>query len=93
MNDSSVTDHSQSAQLVKGRVIISSRVGRKIARKTMVSLEEWGKTYKGPSFNENYNQQQLIYKLTREMDDEPGGFCQAERIRDSMIRAIKKELE
>ncbi len=87
--DKSVTDHSQSAELIKGQIVLSSKVGRKTARKWVIPLIEWEYTYKGPSFNENYNQQQLIYKLTEEMDYEPGGPCQADRIRDSMIRAIK----
>ena len=88
-SDKSVRDHTQRAIIQGDNIVISHCVGRKVCGKTLIPIKDWEYTYKGPSFNPNYNQAELMRRLTEDMDYQDGGPCQADRIRDSMIRAIK----
>ncbi len=89
--DNSVRDHPQQAMIDDDRITIISKVGRQVAGSYSFPLSEW---YEANKFaNPNYSRVKLIEKYTMYMDDEPGGFCQAGRIRDSQIYAIKLALE
>ena len=88
--DKSVRDSSQQAIIKDDIITIKMRVGKEVRGTYSFPLTEWQKAETYPTFNPNWNRLELIRKYTKEMDDEPGGFCQAERIRDSQINAIKK---
>ena len=90
--DKSVRDHSQAAIIVNDVITIESYVGRqKVGITCTIPLEEWRETAKfGNPF---YAEFELIGKKTRNLDDQPGGPEQAQRIRDSMNYAIRKALK
>ena len=92
--DKSVRDSSQQAIIKDGIITIKMRVGKEVRGTYSFPLTEWQKAETYPTFNPNWNRLELIKKYTKEMDvDEWGvvgdGNCQAERIRDSQINAIK----
>lgn len=91
-SDNSVRDHSQRASVDGDTITIRSYVGNRRAGSLTIPLDEWKRTEKGPSANPNYNRHVLMKKYAGFLDDQPGGPGQAQRIRDSMERAIQKAL-
>lgn len=59
--------------------------------KVSILISDWERAES--TANPNYYKAELIRSKTEFMDDEPGGPCQAQRIRDSMVRAINKALQ
>jgi len=88
--DKSVRDHNQQAIIFEDSIKIVSKYGRKKVEDYLITRKEWDKTFLFG--NPNYTQFQLILSKTRHYDNQPGGECQAGRIRDSQIRAIKEAL-
>jgi hypothetical protein len=93
--DNSVRDHPQKATVCGGIITIVMKVGNKIAGSYCLQQSQWDAARNSPTFNENYNRRELIGGLYCKLfpgdyDDDP---CQAERIIDSQICAIKKALE
>lgn len=89
MNDTSVRDHRQKAELKGDLIVVTSYVGRQKAHSYSFSTKEWQDTLKKP--NPFWHQRELIRSKTLEMDDQDGWLaCQADRIRDSQCYAIEK---
>ena len=92
-SDKSVRDHRQQARLSGDQIVVTSYVGTWKAGEFRFPLSEWRRAESTrDSFNPAWNKRQLILSKTHGMDAEPGGPCQAERIRDAMIGAIEKML-
>ena len=91
--DKSVRDCPQQATLDGDKITITSRVGRAVTGIFSFTLAEWEWATTKSCANPHYGQAEFIRNRTIEMDDQPGGPCQAERIRDSMRYAVKKVLE
>lgn len=91
--DKSVRDLSQQAIVDQTTIRVVSRVGKQKAAEYWFPRTEWEATLSRPTANMHYNRRELILSYTRHLDDEPGGPCQAERIRDSQIRAIVAALD
>lgn len=90
--DNSVRDHPQQAIISNGQITIRMKVGREVRGAYSFPLADWLGTETGPSANPNWNQINLIRKYTGNLDDQPGGPCQADQIRDAQIYAIRKAL-
>lgn len=94
--DKSVQDHTQRAVISDdGSIIfVESFVGREKRWTTAIKMNEWNLAVKFNkySLNPDYNKAEFMRQKTLFMDDESGGWCQVDRIRDSMIRAIDKAL-
>lgn len=87
----SVRDHSQRAILRNDTIVVSSYVGREKRGEIRIRLDEWQRACSTrDSFNPHWNKRELIRSKTSGMDDEPGGPCQADRIRDAMVHAIEE---
>lgn len=92
-SDKSVRDHRQQARLLGDQIVVASYVGPWKVGEFRFPLDEWRRSESTlDSFNPAWNKRELIRAKTIGMDDEPGGPCQADRIRDSMICAIEKLL-
>jgi len=92
-SDKSVRDHRQQARLSGDQIVVSSYVGKCKAGELRFGLAEWRMAESNrDSFNPAWNKRELIRAKTIGMDDEPGGPCQSDRIRDAMIGAIEKML-
>ena len=90
-SDNSVRDLPQRAKVADGEIAVSSYVGRQKAAGFTFPLAAWERAESNAdTFNPAYNKSFLLRGLTQGLDYEPGGPCQADRIRDSMIRAIDK---
>ena len=92
--DKSVRDHPQQAVVKDGTITVVMKVGRSTAGKYGFPVSEWEAAEHSPTFNENYNRHELISRHYRsrygaDYNTDP---CQAERIIDSQIMAIKKAL-
>ena len=90
ITDKSVRDHPQQVVVSGDSIEVRSKVGKKLAGKYTIPLDEWNETQKHP--NPAWAQFKLIQKYTAELDEQPGGPDQAQRIRDSQARAINKAL-
>ena len=94
--DKSVRDHTQRAVISEDRsfIFVESMFGREKVWTTPIKMDEWDRVMKFHkySFNPAYNKAEFIRQKTLKMDEESGGWCQADRIRDSMITAIDKAL-
>jgi hypothetical protein len=88
--DNSVRDMPQQARISGDKIVITSKVGRAVVEQYIIFTHEWEAAKRGPSANPEWNFAQLILKHTRHYDEQPGGPCQAQRIRDSQVSAIKK---
>ena len=78
--DKSVRDHPQEAKLLnEDEVEIRSFVGRKLSGKFTIRVVDW------PS---HIIDQVNFLRETNNLDDEPGGDCQAQRIYESQSRAV-----
>jgi hypothetical protein len=83
----SVREHRQSARVVCDRVLVTSFVGRAPVRTYSLALSEWAELERQHP-NPAWWKHETMRKLTAQMDDEPGGPDQAERIRDAQVWAI-----
>ena len=92
VTDNGVRDHPQQAKIKNEVITVSMKVGRRTAGSYTFPLSEWLAADRGPSANENWNRKKLIERHTArfQMHDQDGGPCQADRIIDSQISAIKK---
>ena len=92
--DTSVRDHPQQAEVRGDKIIVTSKVGRQSVATIDIPLSDWEResTTRGKTANPNWNKLALIRRLTQDLDDQPGGPDQADRIRDSMVRAIDKAM-
>lgn len=88
--DKSVVDHPQQVIIDPDNdtITVKQRVGRLAANTFSFLMKEWASTEKSPTFNPAYNKYIFIYEKTAEMDEQPGGSGQAQRIRDSIVNAI-----
>ena len=78
--DKSVRDLPQEAKLLnKDEVEIRSFVGRQLANKFTIQVKYW------PS---HIIDQVNFLRKTNNLDDEPGGDCQAQRIYESQAKAV-----
>jgi hypothetical protein len=91
--DKSVWDLSQQAIIEGDTIHVVSRVGKQKAGEYTIPLAEWQATLTRPTANPHYNRRELIRTYTEHYDEEPGGPDQAERIRDSQVRAIITALD
>ena len=87
--DKSVRDMSQQARISGDYIVVTSRVGRAVVEQYSFLVAEWEMAMRGPTANPDYNFYQIILRRTRHYDNQPGGECQAQRIRDSQVRAVK----
>lgn len=91
-----VRDHPQRACLwgdLEGNPVeleVIQLVGRRIAHRFRFAFERWRATFLHA--NPAWTQTQLIRSLTLAMDGQPGGECQADRIRDAIRYAIEAAL-
>ncbi len=92
VTDNSVRDHPQQVKITGDTITINHKVGRQKAGTATIPLSEWMKAERGPTANPAYNKHVLLNKYFSGLDDEPGGPEQAERIRDSIGRAIDKAI-
>jgi hypothetical protein len=89
-SDCSVRDHRQCAHIHDRTIRVVSMVGRRRAGAFDFPLADWTAADAHP--NPAFPQAMLIRGLTPGLEDQPGGAGQAERIRDSMVRAIRRAL-
>ena len=88
--NNSVREHSQQAVIKNSVITVKSKVSRDVRASYSFPLSDWRAADRGPSANPNWNRLELIRKYTGDLDDQDGGPCQAQRIRDSQICAIKE---
>jgi hypothetical protein len=88
-----VRDLPQHATIEGETITIRMKCGQKTVGTYSFPLQDWLDTEKGPSANPNWNRIELIRSHTLHLDEQSGGPCQAERIRDAQVSAIKKALE
>lgn len=86
--DKSVRDHAQQARIYGEKIEVTSRVGTKLAGRYWFPLQAWQAFNRTP--NPVWCKRDFITSLTGQLDNEPGGPDQAERIRDSQIAAIDR---
>ena len=91
--DRSVRDHSQRAIMMPDIITIQSFVGRIKVSEYNIGRADWYELSRTPTANPNWNKANFIREYTKSYDDEPGGPCQAERIRDSQRMAIDKVIQ
>lgn len=92
--DRSVRDHPQRVIVMPNIITVQSFVGRIKVSEYDISHRDWESLASNPECcNLDWSQSQFIYNHTREYDNEPGGTCQAERIRDSQRMAIDKGIQ
>ena len=91
--DHSVRDLPQRVIVMPDVITVKSFVGRAKASEYNVMRRDWAALEQAPCANLQYSKQRLITEHTQQYDSEPGGPCQAERIRDSQRMAIDKGLE
>lgn len=92
--DLSVRDHKQRVIVMPNVICVQSFVGRVKVSEYNVLRRDWVSLEHNPMCaNPNWSKSQFIYNHTRQYDTEPGGPCQAERIRDSQIMAIDKGIK
>ena len=90
----SVRDYTQRVVVMPDIITVQSFVGRLKASEYNIKRVDWESLKNNPMCaNVNWSKSQFIYNHTRHYDDEPGGPCQAERIRDAQKMAIDKGLE
>ncbi len=89
--DSSVRDHTQWVRILGTETIeVTSKVGPRKAGSYQFPVQEWAHVERTHQPNPAWWKREFIGRLTADLDDQPGGPDQAERIRDSQIRAIDK---
>jgi hypothetical protein len=87
--DRSVRDHPQRVIVMSDIITVQSFVGRVKVSEYNISRRDWESLASNPECcNINWSQSRFVFNHTQQYDNEPGGPCQAERIRDSQIRAI-----
>ena len=89
--DRSVRDHPQQVSIKDGLITITSKVGRMTANVHKIPLQDW-RDAESRYVNEKSGRYELMRELFAHLDDQPGGAGQAQRIRDSIVRAIIKAL-
>jgi hypothetical protein len=89
--DKSVRDHPQQVSIADGVITITSKVGRRVASTHTFMLYAW-KDAERRYANEHSGRAEFMRERFAFLDDQPGGAGQAERIRDSMTKAIVKAL-
>lgn len=87
-SDNSVRDHAQSARIYGEKIEVTSKVGRAVTNRYWFLVSDWIKLNRHP--NPFWARRDYIGRLTEKLDFQSGGPEQAERIRDSQIRAIEK---
>ena len=91
--DRSVRDHSQRAVVMPNIITIQSFVGRIKVSEYNIGRADWYELSRTPTVNSSWNKANFIREHTKSYDDEPGGPCQAERIRDSQRMAIDRGIQ
>ena len=91
--DRSVRDHSQRAVVMPDIITVQSFVGRIKVSEYNIGRADWYELSRTPTANPNWNKANFIREHTKSYDSEPGGPCQAERIRDSQRMAIDKGIQ
>jgi len=91
--DRSVRDHPQRVIVMPNIITIQSFIGRSKVSEYNISRTEWDELTHSPTANPHWNKLQFIRQHTEQYDTEPGGFCQADRIRDSQRMAIERGLQ
>jgi hypothetical protein len=91
--DRSVRDHPQKVIVMPDIVVVQSFVGRIKASEYNIKRADWAALEQAPWANLQYSKTRFILEHTRSYDDEPGGPCQADRIRDSQRMAIDEGLK
>ncbi len=91
--DRSVRDHPQKAIVMPDIVVVQSFVGRIKASEYNIRRADWATLKQAPCANLLYSKRRYITEHTQSYGNEPGGPCQADRIRDSQVAAIDKGLE
>ena len=91
--DHSVRDLPQRVIVMPDVITVKSFVGRAKASEYNIMRRDWESLEHNPMCaNPQWSKSQFIYNHTQQYDSEPGGPCQAERIRDSQRMAIDKGL-
>lgn len=94
ITDRSVRDHPQRVVVMPEIITVQSFVGRIKVTEYNIKRADWESLAHNPEcYNVNWSQSQFVYNHTRQYDSEPGGPCQAERIRDSQRMAINRGLQ
>ena len=91
--DRSVRDLPQRAIVMPNIITVQSFVGRIKVSEYNIGRADWYELSYSPTANQNWNKMDFIKNHTRSYDSEPGGPCQAERIRDSQRMAIDKGIQ
>jgi len=91
--DRSVRDHTQRAIVMSGIITVQSFVGRVKVSEYNIGRADWYELSHTPTANSNWNKANFIREHTMSYDTEPGGPCQAERIRDSQRLAIDNGIQ
>ncbi len=92
VTDNSVRDHPQQVKITGTTITVNSKVGRQKAGTKDIPMGEWLATDRRPTANPAYNKHELLKKYFGDLDEQAGGPDQAQRIRDSIGRAIDKAL-
>ncbi len=92
VTDNSVRDHPQQVKISGTTITVNSKVGRQKAGTKDIPMGEWLATDRRPTANPAYNKHELLKKYFGDLDEQAGGPDQAQRIRDSIGRAIDKAL-
>lgn len=88
-----VRDLSQQAIIENDTITIKMKCGQKTVGKYSFLLADWLEAENGPSANPNWNRIEIIRKHTQHLDNQSGGDCQADRIRDAQVCAIQAALK
>lgn len=83
----SVRDHKQAARIDGDWVRVTSYVGSTVAGRYSFPTSDWADIERQHP-NPAWWKQDFIRSLTAQMDEEPGGPDQAERIRGAQVAAI-----
>jgi hypothetical protein len=74
-------------------ITVQSFVGRIKVSEYNIFRKDWDALLHSPTANPNWNKMDFIRQHTGDYDTEPGGPCQAERIRDAQRMAIETGLQ
>jgi hypothetical protein len=83
----SVRDLRQAARVSGDYVLVTSSVGRSLVGNYLVLLSDWSAIDRGHP-NPTWWKRDHVRRLTPDLDAQPGGPDQAERIRDAQVAAI-----